>query len=77
MLLVRQMVKRNFTNSMLQISVPPSRVELIGTEQRISMNAGTEKQLSCRASGAKPQAKIVWYHGHNKILDQGNYSPRV
>ena len=38
------------------------------------MNAGTEKQLSCRASGAKPQAKIVWYHGHNKILDQGTLS---
>ena len=53
---------------MLHISVPPSRVELVGTERRISMNAGTEKQLSCRASGVKPQAKIVWYHGHNKIM---------
>merc|ERR1712013_644085 len=45
-------------------------------ERRISMNAGTEKQLSCRASGAKPQAKIVWYHGHNKILDQ-EYSKQI
>jgi len=60
----------------LNVIVPPSRVELIGTEQRISMNAGTEKQLSCRASGAKPQAKIVWYHGHNKILDQ-EYSKQI
>jgi len=60
----------------LNVIVPPSRVELVGTERRISMNAGTEKQLSCRASGAKPQAKIVWYHGHNKILDQ-EYSKQI
>lgn len=60
----------------LNVIVPPSRVELVGTDHRISMNAGTEKQLSCRASGAKPQAKIVWYHGHNKILDQ-EYSKQI
>ena len=51
--------------------MPPAKLELINTERKISMNAGTERQISCRANGAKPQAKIVWYHGNKKIIDQG------
>lgn len=51
--------------------VPPSKLELMNTDATVSMNAGTERQLSCRARDARPQAKIVWYQGDMKIVDQG------
>merc|ERR1719391_156271 len=50
--------------------VPPERVELVSTERRVSLHAGGEQHLSCRARGAKPPAKIFWYHGNTRILDQ-------
>lgn len=54
----------------LNVIVPPEKMELVDTETSVSLHSGTEQALSCRASGAKPPAKIVWYHGHNRILDQ-------
>ena len=51
--------------------VPPSKLELMNTDATVSVNAGTERQLSCRARDARPQAKIVWYQGDMKIVDQG------
>ena len=52
-------------------SVPPSKLELINTDPGIAVNAGTERQISCRARDARPQARIVWYQGDKKIVDQG------
>jgi len=54
----------------LDVIVPPDRVELVSTERRVSLHAGGEQHLSCRARGAKPPAKIFWYHGNTRILDQ-------
>ena len=51
--------------------MPPSKLELINTDAALSLNSGTERQLSCRARDARPQAKIVWYQGDSKIVDQG------
>ena len=51
--------------------VPPSKLELINTDPGIAVNAGTERQISCRARDARPQARIVWYQGDKKIVDQG------
>ena len=56
---------------LLLFSVPPSKLELVHSEASISLNAGAERQLSCRARDARPQAKIVWYQGDHKIVDQG------
>ena len=55
----------------LLFSVPPSKLELINTDSGIAVNAGTERQISCRARDARPQARIVWYQGDKKIVDQG------
>ena len=53
------------------ISVPPSKLELVNTETTVTLHAGSEKSLTCRARNARPQAKIVWYLGEEKIVDQG------
>ena len=53
------------------ISVPPSKLELVNTESTVTLHAGSEKSLTCRARNARPQAKIVWYLGEEKIVDQG------
>ena len=37
----------------------------------MTLHAGSEKSLTCRARNARPQAKIVWYLGEEKIVDQG------
>ena len=55
------------------VTVPPSKLELINTDAALSLNSGTERQLSCRARDARPQAKIVWYQGDSKIVDQGEH----
>ena len=52
--------------------VPPSKLELVNTETSVTLKAGSERSLSCRTRNARPQAKIVWYMGEHKILDQGN-----
>lgn len=51
--------------------VPPSHLELVNTKPVLTLNAGSVRAMSCRARNARPQAKIVWYMGDNKILDQG------
>lgn len=60
----------------LNVLVPPSKLELINTDSGIAVNAGTERQISCRARDARPQARIVWYQGDKKIVDQ-EYSNQV
>ena len=51
--------------------VPPSKLELVNTETSVTLKAGSERSLSCRTRNARPQAKIVWYQGDHKIVDQG------
>jgi len=62
----------------LNVLVPPSKLELVNTDASISIKAGEEYQLTCRARDAKPTAKIVWYQGDHKIVDQlQGYSNQV
>ena len=39
----------------------------------MTLHAGSEKSLTCRARNARPQAKIVWFLGEEKIVDQGRW----
>ena len=61
----------NITIKIENISVPPSKLELVNTENTVTLHAGSEKSLTCRARNARPQAKIVWFLGEEKIVDQG------
>ena len=44
---------------------------MVNTETTVTLHAGSEKSLTCRARNARPQAKIVWFLGEEKIVDQG------
>ena len=46
---------------------------MVNTESTVTLHAGSEKSLTCRARNARPQAKIVWFLGEEKIVDQGRW----
>jgi len=65
------------SSAFVNIIVPPEKLELFNTEPTVAMAAGTMKEMSCRTKGAKPRAKITWFHGPNRILDQEKTSQTV
>lgn len=73
----KQQHKEIRARAFVNVLVPPETLELFNTEPTVEMAAGTMKEMSCRTRGAKPRAKIFWFHGRNRILDQEKTSQTV